>query len=83
MILDKIRAKFKKPNPNLSKPILELGLSLRTYHCLRKAGIATVGDLVQLSRKDIKAMRGSVRKTCEEVERFLKRMGLGLREDGR
>jgi len=81
MILDKIRAKFKKPNPNLSKTIAEIGLSTRTYHCLRRAEIATVGDLIKLSWPDLMSVRGTVRKSCEEVEVVLKGLGLGLRKE--
>ena len=81
MILDKIKAVFKKPNPHLSKTIADIGLTDRTYHCLRKAEIWTVGDLVELSRKDMKGIRGSVRKTCGEVEKVLSGMGLELRKD--
>lgn len=53
---------------------------MRTYHCLRKAGIGIVGDLVELSRNDIKGMRGAVRRTCVEVEGVLEGLGLGLRK---
>ena len=81
MFLNKIIAKFK-PNPNLDKTIADIGLTPRTYHCLRRAGIWTVGDLAELSRKDIKGIRGSVRKTVEEVEKVLNGLGLGLRKDG-
>ena len=82
MFINKIIAKLK-PNPNLDKTIADIGLTPRTYHCLRKAGIWTVGDLVELSRKDIKGIRGSVRRTVEEVERALQGLGLGLRKDER
>lgn len=81
MILDKLKAKFKKPN-NLTKPIAELGLSIRTYNVLGRAGIDTIGELVKLSWNDIAKLRKSTRRTCEEVERVLKGWGLGLRKDG-
>lgn len=78
MILDKLKAKFK-PNPDLAKPIVEIGLSIRTQNILRRTGIEIVGDLVTLTRKDIKSYRGAVRKTVVEVERALDGMGLELR----
>ena len=81
MILDKLKAKFKKPNPNLTKTIEELGFTLKTRYILKYAEVDTVGDLTELSWNNIMAMRGSVRKTCEEVERVLDGMGLGLREE--
>lgn len=80
MILDKLKARFK-PKPDLSKSIKDIGLTFRTYHVLRKAQIDTVGDLVGLSWNDISRIRRSTRKTCEEVERTLERLGLGLREE--
>jgi DNA-directed RNA polymerase subunit alpha len=81
MIIDKIKAKFsRKQNPALDKPITELDLSLRTYNVLGRAGIATVGDLVGLSWNDVSRIRRSTRRTCEEVERALKGIGLELKE---
>ena len=80
MIFDKLKTKLK-PNPDLTKNIIDAGLTFRTYHILRRQGMAIVGDLVQLSRNDIKAMRRSTRKTVEEVERVLGEMRLGLREE--
>lgn len=80
MILDKLKAVFK-PNPDLTKPITELNLTTRTHDILRKSGVATVGDLAQLSRKNLKGCRGVVRRTVMEVERVLDDMGLGLRKE--
>ena len=80
MILDKIISKFKK-NPHLANKISNIGLSDRTYHCLRKAEIVTVGDLVQLSWNDLMSIRGTVRRSCVECEKVLSGMGLGLRKD--
>jgi len=82
MFINKIISKLK-PNPNLDKTIADIGLTPRTYHCLRRADIWTVGDLVELSRKDIKGMRSSVRRTVEEVEKALQGLGMGLKEDDR
>ena len=82
MFINKIISKLKH-NPNLDKTIADLGLTPRTYHCLRRADIWTVGDLVELSRKDIKGIRSSVRRTFEEVEKVLNGLGLGLRKDGK
>ena len=81
MILDKLISKFKK-NPHLEKTIADLGLTPRTYHCLRRADIWTVGDLVELSWKDLSGNRGVNRRTIEEVEKVLNGLGLGLRKDG-
>jgi len=82
MIFDILKSKLKKYNPHLDQTIAEIGLSTRTYHCLRKADIWNVGDLAKLSWRDISGMRGAVRKTFEEVEKILSEMGLELRKDG-
>lgn len=82
MILDKLKTMLsKKPNHNPAKNIEELDLTVRTYNVLKRQGVDTVGDLVQLSWNDITKMRGSVRKTCEECVRVLEGLGLGLGED--
>lgn len=81
MILNKLKDKFKKSNPSLGKTIADIGLTDRTYHILRRAGVDTVGDLAQLRWVDIAKMRNSVRKTCEEIEKVLSGMGLGLRKE--
>lgn len=80
MLLDNLKNRLNKQR-YLSKTIEELGLTANTYHCLRKARIKTVGDLVNLSWKQLMGKRNAVRKTCEEVEKVLKSMGLKLRED--
>lgn len=79
MILDKLIAKFK-PNPHLKDKIAEIGLTTRTYHCLRRSDVVTVGDLTKLTRKNISGFRGSNRGLCEEVEKVLSGLGLGLRK---
>lgn len=80
MLIDKLKAAFKKPNPHLTDKIANIGLTDRTYHVLRRSEIGTVGDLVQLSRKSLKSYRGAVRGTIVEVEKVLDEMGLGLRK---
>jgi len=87
MLIEKIKARINKKSNDrkalLAKTILELDTTVRTYNILRRSGIDTVGDLVELSWNDIKAMRRSNRGTCLEVEALLQGIGLGLREDDR
>jgi len=61
--------------------IKELNPTERTFHCLRRAGIETVGELIQFSWNDLASMRNVVRKTIEEIVRLLKGIGLKLREE--
>ena len=80
MIIDKLKNRLNK-SKNMTKTIEELGFTPNTYHCLRKARIKTVGDLVDMTWKQLMGKRNAVRKTCEEVEKVLKGLGLGLRKE--
>src|SRR6059036_3414748 len=60
--------------------IEELELVLRSYNCLKRAGIQTVGDLLQKSESELNAIPNFGRKSIEEVIETLKARGLDLRE---
>ena len=60
-------------------PIEELELGVRSYNCLKRAGIQTVGDLVQKSESELAAIPNFGRKSIEEVKETLDARGLGLR----
>ena len=49
------------------------------YNCLKRAGIQTVGDLVQKSESELAAIPNFGRKSIEEVKETLDARGLGLR----
>jgi DNA-directed RNA polymerase subunit alpha len=59
--------------------IEELELGVRSYNCLKRAGIQTVGDLVQKSESELAAIPNFGRKSIEEVKETLDARGLGLR----
>ena len=59
--------------------IEELELGVRSYNCLKRAGIQTVGDLVQKSDSELAAIPNFGRKSIEEVKETLDARGLGLR----
>jgi DNA-directed RNA polymerase subunit alpha len=61
--------------------IEELELGVRSYNCLKRAGIQTIGDLVQKSEGELSAIPNFGRKSIEEVKETLRVRGLGLRED--
>ena len=63
----------------LEMTIEELDLSVRSYNCLKRAGINTVQELAQRSLDDMMKVRNLGKKSLEEVERKLKDLGLGLR----
>lgn len=63
----------------LEMTIEELDLSVRSYNCLKRAGINTVQELSQKSVEDMMKVRNLGKKSLEEVERKLSDLGLGLR----
>lgn len=63
----------------LEMTIEELDLSVRSYNCLKRAGINTVEELARKSEEDMMKVRNLGRKSLEEVEQKLQSMGLGLR----
>lgn len=63
----------------LEMTIEELDLSVRSYNCLKRAGINTVQELTQRSMEDMMKVRNLGRKSLEEVEQKLKALGLSLK----
>lgn len=66
-------------NRILEMSIEELELSVRSYNCLKRAGINTVQELTQRTDEDMMKVRNLGRKSLEEVTQKLKQLGLGLR----
>ena len=56
--------------------IEELELGVRSYNCLKRAGVQTVGDLVQKSESELNAIPNFGRKSIEEVKETLEARGL-------
>ena len=65
----------------LEMTIEELDLSVRSFNCLKRAGIDTVEDLVNKSTDDMIKVRNLGKKSLEEVIQKLESLGLGLRPD--
>lgn len=63
----------------LEMTIEELDLSVRSYNCLKRAGINTVDELAQKSEEDMMKVRNLGRKSLEEVQKKLEELGLGLK----
>jgi len=66
---------------NLDTPIEELDLSVRSYNCLKREGITTVGELVTKSEADLLDIRNFGAKSIDEVREKLQELGLSLREE--
>ena len=65
----------------LELSIDELELSVRSYNCLKRAGINTVEELTNKTADDMMKVRNLGRKSLEEVLAKLKELGLSLREN--
>jgi DNA-directed RNA polymerase subunit alpha len=63
----------------LAKPIEDMDLTVRSYNCLKREGVTTVGELVQKSEEDLLEIRNFGQKSIDEVKAKLEEMGLGLR----
>lgn len=64
----------------LDMTIEELDLSVRSYNCLKRAGINTVEDLIQRTEEDMMKVRNLGKKSLEEVQQKLALLGLGLKK---
>ncbi len=61
--------------------IEELELGVRSYNCLKRAGIQTIGDLVSKSEAELNAIPNFGKKSIDEVIETLHARGLDLRQD--
>jgi DNA-directed RNA polymerase subunit alpha len=64
----------------MALPIEEMDFSVRSYNCLKREGIQTVGDLVQRTEQDLLDIRNFGQKSIDEVKQKLAEMGLSLRD---
>ena len=64
----------------LDTPIEELDLSVRSYNCLKRQGVNTIGQLAECSENDLLNIRNFGAKSIEEVKDKLQQMGLGLKQ---
>jgi len=65
----------------LEMTIEELDLSVRSFNCLKRAGINTVEDLIGKSEEDMMKVRNLGRKSLDEVVAKLGSLGFGLAKD--
>ncbi len=73
-----------EPDPrdtHLEKTIEELDLSVRSYNCLKRAGIHTVGDLIEKSEYEMLKVRNLGQKSLDEVKLKLAELDLSLRSN--
>ena len=65
----------------LEMTIEELDLSVRSFNCLKRAGIDNVEDLINRTEEDMIKVRNLGRKSLEEVIQKLNSLGLALKKD--
>ncbi len=64
----------------METPIEELDLSVRSYNCLKRQGVNTIGQLTECSEADLMNIRNFGAKSIEEVKDKLQGMGLSLKQ---
>jgi DNA-directed RNA polymerase subunit alpha len=71
-------ARIGVANEHLDKSVEELELSVRSYHCLKKATTRTIRELVQKTETDMLKTKNFGRKSLNEIKEILQTMGLSL-----
>jgi len=61
-------------------PVETLNLSVRSFNCLKRAGISKVSELLDLTEDEIMKMRNFGRKSLDEIKQVLSERGLSLRQ---
>jgi DNA-directed RNA polymerase subunit alpha len=65
---------------DLALPVEDLQLTVRSYNCLKREGIHTVGELISRSEQDLLDIRNFGAKSIDEVKAKLVEMGLNLKD---
>ena len=74
-----IQTEEKPSNKKLDQKIEDLDLSVRSYNCLKRANINTVGELTQKTEEEMMKVRNLGRKSLKEVVQKLNEIGLNLK----
>ncbi|MCC5948879.1 MAG: DNA-directed RNA polymerase subunit alpha [Nitriliruptoraceae bacterium] len=67
-------------DPVKSQAIEDLDLSVRSYNCLKREGVATVGELMDKTEQELLEIRNFGSKSVDEVKEKLTELGLALKE---
>lgn len=76
--LEKEAFRLSIPEEQFNMPVEQLDLSVRTINCLRRATIATVGELISKRDKDLIRLRNFGQKSLDEINDRLQGLGLSL-----
>jgi len=66
------------PDELYNMPVEQMNLSVRTLNCLRRGGVATVGELISKEEKDLMGLRNFGQKSNQEIKDRLATLGLSL-----
>ena len=69
----------EETNPEMAVPIEDLNLTQRSYNCLKREGIHTIGELVAHTEQDLLDIRNFGMKSIDEVKEKLQSLGLALK----
>jgi DNA-directed RNA polymerase subunit alpha len=61
-------------------PVETLNLSVRSFNCLKRAGISKVSELLDMTEDEIFKMRNFGKKSLDEIKQVLEERGLSLRQ---
>ena len=81
--LSTVEADKEQSHPEISQelynmPVEQLNLSVRTMNCLRRGGIATVGELASKGERELMSLRNFGQKSKYEIKERLEELGLSL-----
>ena len=74
-----VPAEEAKPFADWDIPVDELDLSVRSYNCLKRAGITKISELLQKTEEEVMNMRNLGKKSVDEIKEKLAERGLSLR----
>ncbi|MEE0653899.1 MAG: DNA-directed RNA polymerase subunit alpha C-terminal domain-containing protein, partial [Bifidobacterium criceti] len=69
----------EEDDPEMAVPIENLNLTQRSYNCLKREGIHTVGELVNHTEQDLLDIRNFGQKSIDEVKEKLQSLGRSLK----
>ena len=69
----------EETNPEMAVPIEDLNLTQRSYNCLKREGVHTIGELVSHTEQDLLDIRNFGMKSIDEVKEKLQTLGLSLK----
>ncbi len=80
-IVEEIEEEVDESDESLDLTIEELDLSLRAFNCLKRAGLDTVGQIIEVPVSELTNIKNFGRKSFAEVKEKIENLGLELKDD--